>query len=266
MIVTSEDDGLGELPAGAHVCWVVDDPAMFLATAATLLVEAAARGAKPIVFGPRDGVALAALGEVAAVAVDPRVAFLNEGPFDPGAMFAMFRRESAAAWEQGYSGVCVVADMDWLLPSRPSTEAITGFEVLLDQLVEELGATVVCAYRTASFDTGPISGALCVHRDRLGGQEPPFQFIAAGPTRWSLGGEVDRAVRETFATALQAAAGTDGCVIDTSSLQFIDVAGMRAIAAVASSVPVRLEGAPRVLKRAWSAAGFAADFPDALVS
>jgi hypothetical protein len=266
MIVTSDDAALSGLPAGAHVCWVVDDPATFVATAAGLLVEAASRGAKPIVFGPRDGAALAALAEVAATAVDPRVALLDEGPFDPHAMFAAFRRESAAASDQGYRGLCVVADMDWLLPSRPSTEAIIGFEVLLDQLVAELGAIVVCAYRTASFDTGPIAGALCVHRDRLGGQDPPFQLVAAGPARWSLGGEVDLSVRDALATALQAAAGTSGCVLDTSSLRFIDVAGMRTIAAVASSVPVRVEGAPPVLRRAWSAAGFADDFPDTLVS
>ncbi len=266
MIVTSEDATLSGLPAGAHVCWVVDDPATFVATAAGLLVEAAARGAKPIVFGPLDGVALAALGEVAAIAVDPRVALLDEGPFDPRAIFAMFRRESAAARAEGYRGVCVVADMDWLLPSRPSAAAIIGLEVLLDQLVAQLGATVVCAYRTASFDTGLITGALCVHRDRLGGQEPPFQLVAAGPGRWSLGGEVDLSVREAFATALHAAAGTGRCVIDTSSLQFIDVAGMRTIAAVASSLRVRLEGVPRIVKRVWSAAGFAADFPDTLVS
>jgi hypothetical protein len=263
MIVTSEDDALAELPAGAHVCWAVDDPATFIATAAGLLVEAAAKGDKPIVFGPRDGVVLEALGEVAATAVDPRVAFLEEGPFDPDAMLAMFRRESAAAWEQGYRGLYLVADMDWLLPSRPSTAAIIGFEVLLDQLVAELGATVVCAYRTASFDTDAITGALCVHRDRLDGQAPPFQLVAAGPARWSLRGEVDLSVGEPFAAALHAAAASGGCVIDTSSLQFIDVAGMRTIA---SSVAVRLEGAPRVLKRAWSAAGFADDFPDALVS
>jgi hypothetical protein len=102
--------------------------------------------------------------------------------------------------------VRVIADMDWLLPAKPTTEAIVDFEVLLDRVVAELDATVVCAYRSSSFSRETIRDVLAVHPTWFGhDEEPRFGFVSAGPDGWRLSGEVDLAVRSASAAALNAA-------------------------------------------------------------
>lgn len=60
-----------------------------------------------------------------------------------------------------------------------------------------------------------------------------------------------------FASAISAAA-RERCVIDVSSLDFTDVAGMRTIAETARSaqVSVQLHGVRDTLRRNWRIAGF----------
>lgn len=52
--------------------------------------------------------------------------------------------------------------------------------------------------------------------------------------------------------------------MDVAGLEFIGVAGMRAIAEAsrANGTPVKLRGASSALQRHWSAAGFADTAPD----
>jgi ABC-type transporter Mla MlaB component len=250
---------VGDLRRGSHVCWLVDDPAIYTDVAAALLSDGSRLGQKPVVFGPADSPNLAELEPAAAIAADPHVAFLDSGPLDPDAMFAMFRAQSALAEAAGYDGLRVVADMDWLLPGRPTVEAIVGFELLLDRVVGELNATVVCAYRRTSFDTAAIAGALAVHPLQFGSSEQPqFRLVAGGADSWRLAGEVDLAVGAAFAAALVAALSLGDCEVDVADLEFLDVAGMRAVAEAArvARVGVRLRGASPMLQRSWRLARF----------
>ena len=99
----------------------------------------------------------------------------------------------------------------------------------------------------------------------------PYEFAADGPGRWRLSGEVDVAVSEQLAASLAAAvaaAGAGGagagaagsCAISMDELLFIDLSGLRAIAAAATAAGVRVElhGAPAVFWRYWYLAGFSA--------
>lgn len=90
-----------------------------------------------------------------------------------------------------------------------------------------------------------------------------YQFTADGPGRWRLSGEVDAAVRDQFASSLAVAvgaggAGTADCAIGLDELQFIDLSGLRALAAAATAAGVRVElhGVPAVFWRYWHLAGF----------
>jgi anti-anti-sigma regulatory factor len=250
--------------AGQHVCWIVDDSSTYISGAAALLTEGKRLGQKLVLFGPAGSVPLAELGPVAALTADPRAAFLGRGTFDPGALIAILRGQSALAREDGYDGLCVVADMDCLLPERPATEAIVAFELLLDRLVSDLDDTVVCAYRHSSFDTAAITGALSVHPVHSGrDEEPPFRLVYAGGQTWRLTGEVDLAAASTFAIVFAAIASLDEFVIDVSGLEFVDVAGMRMIGAAARSArgELRLRGASPALRRYWRLGGFAESAP-----
>lgn len=248
-----------EVAVGSHVCWVVNDPAAYVPQAGAILADAGRWNEKPFVFGPQGSAGLAALRGCVARAADPAVDVLGGGPLDSETMFAMFRRETATAHDEGYRGLRLVADMDWLLGGRPTTDSIASFEVLLDRLVAELSATVVCAYRTGSFDPDAVVAAQCVHPDDVGASEPPpFRLVARPDGTWHLSGEADAASAAPLEAALTAA-GRDGvCVVDVSELSFIDVAGMRAVARAARSAgaALHLVHASPLLRRAWQAAAF----------
>jgi MEDS: MEthanogen/methylotroph, DcmR Sensory domain len=204
------------------------------------------------------------LRPLAAIGADPRVAFLGGGPLDPDAMFAMFEELSTRARDEGHQGLRLVADMDWLLPVQPTTEAVIAFELLLDRHAKRIGPTIVCAYRQTSFDTEALAGALCVHSMGMGYDPPPHFRLVAGPSdTWRLIGEGDIAVGANFKTAITTAAGSGPYVLDASALEYIDVAGTRAIAQAGQSpdVAVRVVGAPPILRRGWEMAGFADDAP-----
>lgn len=258
MLLTADPAGLDALRPGDHVCWVVDDPATYVAAATAILEVGRSAGERPFVFGPEGSADLDALRPLAAVATDPDVAFLGGGPLVPDAMFSMFREQVAIAKAEGFRGLRLVADMDWLRPLGTSTQAVVAFELLLDRVVHELGATVVCAYRTTSFDPEVISGVRCVHpREHGVGEAPQFRMVAGDTHEWRLSGEVDFGVASAFVAAVEAATHDGPCVVDVAELDFIDVAGMRAIAIAARSTnPVVLKGATSILRRGWTVAGF----------
>ncbi|MDX6287123.1 MAG: hypothetical protein QOG53_2608 [Frankiales bacterium] len=257
MKLTGEIEKLGHLGRGDHVCWLVDDAETYAESAATILAGAHALRQKPVAFGPEGSPALMQLEPMAAIAADPYVKFLDRGPFVPETMLVMFREQSALARAEGYDGLRLVADMDWLLSGQPTIDAIIGFELLLDRVVAELGATVVCAYRRSSFDTDALVGALAVHPVACPDDSPQFRFVNGDGQSWQLSGELDLAVAPMFAAAFRAAATQSPCVVDISRLAFIDVAGMRTIAEAGRETHgVQLRGASSTVRRVWQMTGF----------
>ena len=255
---------LGVVPPGSHVCWIVGDPRRYVEDASRVLQQARGGNEKPVVFGPEGSADLAALAPHADFAADPRTAFLGGGSLDPEVMFAMFEEQSTRARAEGYRGLRLVADMDWLLPAAPTTDELVAFELFLDRHRQRLGATIVCAYREASFDTDVLAGVRCVHPVGAGSEAPAqFRLVAGDAGTWRLAGEVDIAVAADFRRALSAAVDTGVCVLDASAVDFIDLAGLRHIAEAARSpeVTVRVVGAPRIVRRGWTVSGFAAAAP-----
>jgi anti-anti-sigma factor len=122
-----------------------------------------------------------------------------------------------------------------------------------DRHASRFGATIVCAYRTRSFDRTVLNGALCVHPMGVGeDSSTQFKLVAGDDGSWRLSGEVDVAVASQFKTAITTAATAGPCVVDASKLDFLDVSGMRQLAEAArtAGVAVRVIGAPPVVRRA----------------
>ena len=248
---------------GRHVCWIYDDDATYVDVGAEILRAAAATGEKPVVFGPDRSATRAALAACAAMAADPRVDFLGSGPLDPAAMYAMFHDETASARREGFAGIRLVADMDWLLPTEPTAADVVAFELLLDRHARELDATIVCAYRRTSFAPDVLEGACCVHPfDTGAGEAPPFRLVAGDGGSWRLAGEVDIGSADPFAAAITTIAAADpACRVDVSDLAFIDVHAMATIARRAGDADVHLTGASSIFRRSWQIAGFGTDAP-----
>lgn len=244
-----------EAPRGSHVCWVLADPQAFRPAAEEILARGSECNEKIFVFGPRGGAAHQALEHVGATMADPYADFLGGGKLEPDIMLSMFRDETGRALSDGYEGIRLVADMDWLLPAAPSSDDTIAFELLLDRTVRELGATVICAYRSGSFDVDLLHGTAAVH-PVVWGVEPAFRLVAGEHRSWALTGEIDLAAVDEFAAAIKAAAA-DGGEIDVGGLRFMDCAGMRAMAqAMASQGSIHLRSIPGFLSRSWKLAGF----------
>jgi hypothetical protein len=252
--VLSQPDRLGP---GSHVCCVVDSAPQFEAWSAACLTEGAETGEKLFHFAPQDRLASLSL-DPSVTRVDPGVAFLAGGPLEPTVMYAMFRRETAAARLEGYRGLRLIGDMDWLFTRRPSRAEVAAYELLLDEVVRELGITVVCAYRTAHFDATAITELVAVHPLTVGAVpvEPGFRMWNVARGVWEVTGEVDEFNAEPFGRALQTAAG-DAAIprLRASGLRFIGVAGIQAIVHAVHSRPdqrLAIENATSIFQRCWS--------------
>lgn len=250
-----EWSGLGR---EGHICLVVDDSRAYADAAAAYLSEGDARGEKTVTFDPHDSPVQQRLRQYAVMSADPYVDVLGRGELDPERMFTMFRHEAAKARDEGYRRLRVAADMDWLLPATRGRDEALQFEVLLDRVVSDLDATVLCAYRRTSFSPDTILGMLCMHPVKVGdsGQEP-FKLIAGDDGCWVLSGELDVMGSTVLEPGLRATAG-EPWVVDVSGVVFADVSGMRAIATAARAAQCRLHlrGASEALKRYWRLAKF----------
>ena len=82
-----------------------------------------------------------------------------------------------------------------------------------------------------------------------------FRVWTSGGNRWHLAGDVDLRAEPMLRAAMHDASAHGGAlVLDCAELSFIDVAGIRAIVqtALAMDVPVTVDGANELLRRAWS--------------
>jgi hypothetical protein len=248
---------LDKLNSGDHVGWMVTGSAQFAALAAGCLEQGAAAGQKLFYFSPGRVSRSRSLPIGGGVSViDPHVAFLGGGGLEPSTMYAAFREQAVVAADEGYSGLRVVADMDWLLGPGPSGGQIAAFEQGLDAVAVETGATIVCAYRRGSFPGRDLAEVMCVHPHELGEgpQDLGFRIWSSGAGRWHVSGEVDARAGAAFPAALRTAAeGAASLWLDCSDLRFIDAAGMRAIARTArrGDVTVSLQGASDLMRRCW---------------
>lgn len=261
---------LSRLAPGAHVCCVVDPASPFEDWARACLEDGARQGQKLFRFAPRE--VLAGLSSDGAVTLaDPHTAFLDGGPLVPETMYAMFRERTEAARREGYRGLRLVADMDWLRASEPDSAAVAAFEVLLDEVVRELGATVVCAYRTGRFDAEAVAEVVAVHPITVGDVpvDPGFRMWNAGPGVWEVAGEVDAENAETFhrllAEVAESAASLRLC---TAGLEFVALAGAHALARVGAArpdLPIVVDDACPSLRQCWELGGFGRHAPRVVV-
>ena len=118
---------LQTLRPGDHLCWVLDDPSSYVFEAERFLADAVRFRQRPVVFGPEGSPERDRLGAAAGMTADPWRGALGTGALVPARMFEMFRLETARARDDGFDGIRLMADMDWLLPAKPTGEAVIGF-------------------------------------------------------------------------------------------------------------------------------------------
>jgi len=253
---------LDVLAPGDHICWAVDADDDFELTAKRCLVEGSRVGDKVLYVGPAASLPGSPLSAVAVKAFDPGPALT--GPAGVDDMLQVFRLEATSATDDGFRALRVVADMDWMAGLATNDE-LTAFELRLDAVADEVGAVVICAYRATTFPAGEVARVNTVHSQTFGQPDDlGFRVCSDGPQCWDVTGEVDCFNAEAFGLVLASAASSGTVRVRLDRLEFIDVAGMRAIAAAAEAGAVArmsLESPSETFARCWALLGYEALAP-----
>jgi ABC-type transporter Mla MlaB component len=263
-------DALDALDGGDHAAWFLNRTVDFAALAARFFQEGVVRGEKLLMFAPqRRAVSRLPIGGGVMV-FDPRQVVASSAGravlWSQGFAGAL-HEQTALARAEGYSGLRLIVDMDWLLDTTALLEKVVELEQALDEAAATEKAVVVCAYRLESFTTAEIAGAACVHPRTLSDVpcEAGFRMWASGSNLWHLSGEIDLRARSIFPGLLTAAArGREQLRLNCARLDFIDAAGTRAIAHVAreTATPLYLEHVGDPLRSLWRLLGLEADVPN----
>lgn len=249
-------EGAGGLSRGDHACLVCETDAERWSAVEEYARAGVGRGERTLYvaragdeqeaqrrLGSLDGP-----GELIVAPAAIAMAFADGAGFDAAARDAAWREQVRTAIAEGFSGLSVVADMAWFHEAGLSLEEILDYERRCSGVIDDLPAGALCLYDHACFDDRTLAHAGHAHPLCRGrGVVPVGTFIsrtmeiaAAGPGALRLSGEIDVSNAPSLASALRITAGGRAAVLlDLDALEFIDVAGMRAIQRIARELSSR---------------------------
>ena len=248
-----------------HVCWVYDDALDLDAAAGRFLAGGLARGERVLVVG--DGMTEALhrnslpcggtdelLASGALQVLDLTEACTGAAPFTAEQQLAFYDAATRQAVVDGFSGLRVAAEVSALAADPATRPALVRWERLADDLVAHgSGFTAMCAYR-ADLSSEALSEVASVHPlVRAPEGVPPFQ-VFRDENRVVLTGSVDAFTARRLCHLLaEPPTARSATVLDLGRLEFIDVAGCRALATWAQGLdePLEVTGASRLLQRMW---------------
>jgi anti-anti-sigma factor len=169
--------------------------------------------------------------------------YADGGGFDYVERLAAWRQQALAAVDEGFAGIRVAVDMAWLHDVDLSLDDLVDYERRGAELFDGLPGTALCVYDRRRFDDHLLARACYAHRISLGEALAPapvyesrlLQVQSTGPGAIRLAGEIDPSNVAALADVLCSARSGDGLVLDMRSVDFIDVAGLRAIHGLAES-------------------------------
>jgi PAS domain S-box-containing protein len=89
--------------------------------------------------------------------------YMAGGVFEPEAMIALLRGETARAIEDGYSALRVTGEMTWVLRGLPGAERLIEYEALLNGFFAGSKCMGLCQYDMRRFDAETLLGVLSTH-------------------------------------------------------------------------------------------------------
>lgn len=187
-------------------------------------------------------------GELIVAPAAIAMAFAGGAPFDPAERDAAWREQVRAAVGEGFTALSVAGDMAWFHEAGLSLEQILDYERRCTGVIDEMPASALCVYDRTRFDDRTLARAGHAHPICRGrGISPAGMFVsrtmeivAAGPGALKLSGEIDITNIPSLSSALRStASGRAALLLDLDALEFIDVAGMRAIQRTAQGLAAR---------------------------
>lgn len=168
--------------------------------------------------------------------------------FDIAERDAAWREQVRIAVGDGFTGLSVTGDMAWFNEIGLDVDQINDYEHRCTAIVSDLPASALCVYDRRCFDDRTLAHAGLAHPICRGpGIGPAGVFVsrtmeiaAAGPGALRLSGEVDVTNVPSLSSALRSTAeGRAAVLLDLAALEFIDIAGLRAIERAAEGLAAR---------------------------
>lgn len=158
------------LPApGAHLCSLWTDPTTDRLAASVFLrnLDADER-ALCVLEATREGETQTRTAAGALAAASVSVFFTDDvhlagGVFDPDRMRAFWLFHSRKVRENGGRQLRAVAEMAWVLRSRPGTDQAPVFESSLNPHLQPLPVSVICQYGSSQFGSDVLLGMVLSH-------------------------------------------------------------------------------------------------------
>ncbi|WP_199440211.1 MEDS domain-containing protein [Umezawaea beigongshangensis] len=244
-----------DIVPGDHLCLTFADDAEQRPVVTEYLSAGLSRGERVLCFVDRTTPGIV-LDWLASTGVDTGAAllggrlrlvpaadsYLASGRFDAAAMVGTVRREVDASLAEGFSGLRICGEMSWAVRESVGTAELARYEREVDAVFAGRPVSAVCQYDARLFGPDQLEVLDGCHR---GSVEPPplrghdsLRLVPAGRAgrrRLRVIGTVDDRTHDHFVAALDAVLHRPGdVVLDLSALDFIDVAGLRALANAAA--------------------------------
>jgi anti-anti-sigma regulatory factor len=162
--------------------------------------------------------------------------YMPDGTFDHARMRQALRDNQARALADGYSGLSMAADMSWALGLMPNLDQLVEYEREITRTMEsDARLAFICIYDHARFGAATLAELVESHGVDVSpelAQIARLGYLAAsrvlpGPTL-RLCGELDFGCAEAVAGLLHA--HYHGTLrLDLAELEYVDVAGLRAL-------------------------------------
>ncbi|MFD5449487.1 MULTISPECIES: MEDS domain-containing protein [unclassified Streptomyces] len=170
--------------------------------------------------------------------------YLASGTFDADDMVTALRQEVRDSLAAGYTGFRVSGEMGWALRDVPGADRLSTYETEVNAVFAGQKASAVCQYDARRFTPEQLDAFDRCHPGAV--EEPPLHEDGAlrlipsfheGHRTLRVVGSVDHRTTRVLAAALETALAWPGDVrVDTTDMEFIDLAGVRALARCAAGL------------------------------
>ncbi|MFD3679986.1 MEDS domain-containing protein [Streptomyces sp. NPDC058613] len=171
--------------------------------------------------------------------------YLAAGSFDAEALARALRQEVRDSLTAGYRGFRVSGEMGWALRHVPGTDQLERYERRVTEVFAGQPASAICQYDARRFGPHALDAFDRCHPGAVEMDElyaaPGLRLVPgfrAGQRSLRVVGTVDYRATDALAAALETTLDWSGDVwVDMSALEFIDLAGVRALAHAAGRLP-----------------------------
>lgn len=230
-----------ELEPGDHACLVYDDEDRRDELLLAFMAAGLERGER-VVYVPEDGpdrlarelLARAAEGQVALLSAEE--VYLGRAGFQAERTLRGLRAAVTSSRESGYAKVRAAGGPPASLARNGGSQSLVAYERRANELFDDHAFTAICAYDRRTTEPAALFGIVDAHPVVLYALQPDsrLRVEGVGTDRLTLSGWLDLTTLGSLTEPLADAVRAGGDVtLELSSVDFVDVAGLRLLAEAA---------------------------------